>query len=826
VGFTETSRTDRKAAATTMPPVQPAASATAQTRSSVRIRKKQESAAIAAAKASSEEQHRRQRLHYPMFAPHGGCRAQASARADGGSSDAINRKMPARCLMVARLIPVASEDGAKRERLRPNLSGRNTLQLSSHGDTTRPFASARSAALPEAFEAASAASAAAAAPATRQSDADEDEGDASEQKLPPSVPATMSVASWTFSTSSSSTSSSTTSTSTSTTTSNHHVCHNVGSMIFGRGALSGIADDMIPREVVKLYFPKAGENSSSNPSVCVKLLVDSLNGSQTAQASRRRRHARSTFAAIGAFFPRGKSDGNSAAFDAGAEEYDDDDDDDYEDAEEADCACKVFVNGQLWEAGATLGRNLHHGDTISFVEEHRYKYRVEVTRSTLPGGNRAESNVAGNNSVQSAASLHSASTTTASQVFSDSDATVSTFNGNGNSNSNGGGSAADGVGVCVCSSSSSSSNSNSNNHTGGSAIPRTSSNRRKQPPRSSGKRKAPSPSISEFSSSEDLTSSRASSDTETPDAAESAAVAAPTNVPTASTKGLTKHQAKAMLLKQAAAAAAAKQQGLKPPGNQSVVLNSSTIQKLAESVQCSVCLEIQFNSTTLVPCGHSFCEKCTTRLEDCPNCRQPIVGKVHDRRSENIISMLTETPGILDAEDVKHYQSRTKELARSRARMSKRRKKNQTRTRNQPAAAAGRVHGFQYTFDEDDGNMNPLHELTQMMLAASAPVQPIGFTSVGPPGPAIDLSQAMSPASSLIQGMSSAGSFFSSSRTSRPSTTRISVMGGSFGERRTTRSNTANYTNFGAHMPPPPFLQVDPPHQSGGSVEDAISIDD
>jgi len=158
--------------------------------------------------------------------------------------------------------------------------------------------------------------------------------------------------------------------------------------------------------------------------------------------------------------------------------------------------------------------------------------------------------------------------------------------------------------------------------------------------------------------------------------------------------------------------------------------------------------------------------------------------------------------------------------------MSKRRKKNQTRTRNQPAAAAGRVHGFQYTFDEDDGNMNPLHELTQMMLAASAPVQPIGFTSVGPPGPAIDLSQAMSPASSLIQGMSSAGSFFSSSRTSRPSTTRISVMGGSFGERRTTRSNTANYTNFGAHMPPPPFLQVDPPHQSGGSVEDAISIDD
>jgi hypothetical protein len=40
-----------------------------------------------------------------------------------------------------------------------------------------------------------------------------------------------------------------------------------------------------------------------------------------------------------------------------------------------------------------------------------------------------------------------------------------------------------------------------------------------------------------------------------------------------------------------------------------------------EECACPYCLEIQVQSTTLVPCGHSFCKDCITACHECPTVR-------------------------------------------------------------------------------------------------------------------------------------------------------------------------------------------------------------
>lgn len=84
-------------------------------------------------------------------------------------------------------------------------------------------------------------------------------------------------------------------------------------------------------------------------------------------------------------------------------------------------------------------------------------------------------------------------------------------------------------------------------------------------------------------------------------------------------------------------------------------LSASTL----EEFYCAVCLEIQVNSMTLVPCGHTFCESCQTNASECPSCRAAVQTRVPCRIVNNVISNLVkeDTCPFL-ADDVRVYQER------------------------------------------------------------------------------------------------------------------------------------------------------------------------
>ena len=51
------------------------------------------------------------------------------------------------------------------------------------------------------------------------------------------------------------------------------------------------------------------------------------------------------------------------------------------------------------------------------------------------------------------------------------------------------------------------------------------------------------------------------------------------------------------------------------------VATNSHAHPATEECTCPFCLEIQVQSTTLVPCGHSFCEECVVNCQECPTVR-------------------------------------------------------------------------------------------------------------------------------------------------------------------------------------------------------------
>lgn len=53
----------------------------------------------------------------------------------------------------------------------------------------------------------------------------------------------------------------------------------------------------------------------------------------------------------------------------------------------------------------------------------------------------------------------------------------------------------------------------------------------------------------------------------------------------------------------------------------------SRIQAIADEMICSICLEVVTKPTTVIPCYHSFCEKCGQELHKCPTCRSDIKGR-------------------------------------------------------------------------------------------------------------------------------------------------------------------------------------------------------
>ncbi|XP_030843455.1 E3 ubiquitin-protein ligase MIB1-like isoform X1 [Strongylocentrotus purpuratus] len=49
-------------------------------------------------------------------------------------------------------------------------------------------------------------------------------------------------------------------------------------------------------------------------------------------------------------------------------------------------------------------------------------------------------------------------------------------------------------------------------------------------------------------------------------------------------------------------------------------------QKLEEEMLCPVCIDQKREFVFM--CGHSLCEVCTSSIDDCPMCRQPILKKI------------------------------------------------------------------------------------------------------------------------------------------------------------------------------------------------------
>lgn len=83
---------------------------------------------------------------------------------------------------------------------------------------------------------------------------------------------------------------------------------------------------------------------------------------------------------------------------------------------------------------------------------------------------------------------------------------------------------------------------------------------------------------------------------------------------------------------------------------------------------CSVCLDVQVNSTSLVPCGHSFCKACcckdTKRLKkaslqpgiaQCPECRTATSQVIPNRTIDKAIHKLI---SFFDFDDIKSYYQR------------------------------------------------------------------------------------------------------------------------------------------------------------------------
>jgi Zinc finger, C3HC4 type (RING finger) len=82
----------------------------------------------------------------------------------------------------------------------------------------------------------------------------------------------------------------------------------------------------------------------------------------------------------------------------------------------------------------------------------------------------------------------------------------------------------------------------------------------------------------------------------------------------------------------------------------------------AEEFTCVVCLEIQFLSTTLVPCGHSLCKDCVPAGSSgacCPVCRAAVHHQVPNKMVDNAIAALAHCPDFFDGEDLAAYRSRS-----------------------------------------------------------------------------------------------------------------------------------------------------------------------
>jgi hypothetical protein len=105
------------------------------------------------------------------------------------------------------------------------------------------------------------------------------------------------------------------------------------------------------------------------------------------------------------------------------------------------------------------------------------------------------------------------------------------------------------------------------------------------------------------------------------------------------------------------------------PANEDAMTASKTSQPpppshlhaIAEEFHCALCLEIQVESTLLIPCGHAFCKGCVEKSEHCITCRQPITSTIPCRPINNAIAALVRLDpahSAFEQNDIEHYKQR------------------------------------------------------------------------------------------------------------------------------------------------------------------------
>ncbi|CAJ1964361.1 unnamed protein product [Cylindrotheca closterium] len=153
--------------------------------------------------------------------------------------------------------------------------------------------------------------------------------------------------------------------------------------------------------------------------------------------------------------------------------------------------------------------------------------------------------------------------------------------------------------------------------------------------------------------------------------------------------------------------------------------------QLSDELQCSICLDIQVNSRTIHPCGHSVCAACITKLSHCPQCRVKVKSHVPNMQLNSLISKLVSIPSLLDADDVKSYHDRAKNakvfpVVELTSRSGTKRPRNSTGHRMEsipfrPPNGGGQRRTFDFAFgDMDDEFYMPVHLGEAAAAAATA----------------------------------------------------------------------------------------------------------
>jgi hypothetical protein len=86
------------------------------------------------------------------------------------------------------------------------------------------------------------------------------------------------------------------------------------------------------------------------------------------------------------------------------------------------------------------------------------------------------------------------------------------------------------------------------------------------------------------------------------------------------------------------------------------IATTATAQVL-EECSCAICLDLQVQSTCIVPCGHSFCQQCVANETTCPTCRGTIESRVPCFALSAVVLALTAS-GLLSSDDLQAYQQR------------------------------------------------------------------------------------------------------------------------------------------------------------------------